>query len=56
MTKRISVSLTEEEDRLIKWLAKNDGVSYSRELQQIFYFELEQLMMLYKDEMREEEK
>ena len=52
MVKRISVSLTEEEDQLIKWLAKNDGVSYSRELQQVFYVELEQLMMLYGEEMK----
>ena len=51
MEKRLRIGLSEEDDKFIKWLADRDGVSYTQELRQIFYFELEQLEMLYMKEM-----
>ena len=52
MEKRLKVSINEEDDQFIRWLADRDGVSYAQELRQIFYFELEQLEMLYMEEMK----
>lgn len=53
--KRLKIDLTEEDDKFIRWLADRDNVSYSQELRQIFYFELEQLENLYLEEMKMEE-
>lgn len=56
MNRRVNVYLSDEEDQFIKWLADRDNVSYQDELKQIFYFELEQLQMLYLEEMKGEQK
>lgn len=53
--KRVNVALTEEEYSFIKWLAKRDGVTEQRELQQVFYVELEALLDLYLQEMKQEQ-
>ena len=53
--KRVSIDLTEEEYSFIKWLAKRDGVTEQRELQQVFYVELEALLNLYLEEMKQEQ-
>ena len=54
MKKRVNVYLDEDEYKLIRWLAKNDGVTEQTELQQVFYVELEQLMALYFEEMKQD--
>ena len=56
ITKRIIVSLTNEEMDFIEWLAKRDGVMISRELRQIFYTELGELIDLYDEERKQEQR
>ena len=53
--KRISVALTEEEYKLVKWFAERDGETEQQELQQIFYTELRALQDLYEEEMKLEQ-
>lgn len=53
-TKRVEVRLTAHEMDFVKWLAKRDQESVSRELKQIFYTELNALMTLYEDEFKNE--
>lgn len=53
--KRITVALTPEEMDFITWLAKRDKVSVGRELRQIFYTELRELIDLYEEERKQEQ-
>ena len=55
MKKRVEIFLTDEEMEFVKWMAKRDGVTIQRELQQYFYTEFEQCKVLYMDEMMEEQ-
>lgn len=52
---RISITLTEDEERFVKWMADRDGVSFQRELFQYFDVEFEQCKNLYMEEMEQEE-
>lgn len=54
INKTITVALTEEELAFIAWLADQDRVSTARELRQIFYTELRELMELYDEERKQE--
>ena len=50
ISKTIKVSLTDEEYNFIKWLAKYDDVTISKELDYIFHTELNELMELFESE------
>lgn len=50
--KRINVKLTEEEYDFLKWLAKRDSVTVSKEMQMLFYLQLSEEMELYKEESK----
>lgn len=54
INKSITVSLTTEEMAFIKWLADRDKVNVARELRQIFYTELGELIDLYDEERQQE--
>ena len=54
MKRRVEVELTEEEAAFIGWLAERDGVTFQRELQQIFYTELGALIDLHATERETE--
>ena len=50
----LRIALTDSEEELIRWLAKRDGVTLLQELKQCIYCEVDQLVTLYYDEMRED--
>lgn len=50
--KRINVKLTEEEYDFLKWLAKRDSVTVSKEMQMLFYLQLSEEMELYEEESK----
>lgn len=50
ISKTIKVSLTDDEYDFIKWLAKYDDVTISKELISIFHTELNELMELFESE------
>lgn len=52
--KRVEVVLTDEQVQFISWMSKRDNVTFQKELQMMFYTELEQCMNLYLDEMKGE--
>ena len=52
--KSITVKLTADEIDFITWLADRDKVSIARELRQIFYTELGELIDLYDEERQQE--
>ncbi len=51
---RINITLSEEDEKFVKWLAKRDGVSFQRELYQFFDVEFWQCKELYMGEMEQE--
>lgn len=53
--KKMIISLTEQEDDFIKWMAERDNLSYAAELRLIFTTELFHQMELYLDEMKGEQ-
>lgn len=52
---RINITLTDEEEKFVRWMAQRDGVSFQRELYQFFEVEFWQCQQLYMDEMKQEE-
>lgn len=55
ITRRLTINLTDEEEKFIQWMAKRDNVSYRQELMTFFQSDLDRCMELYKDEMLMEE-
>lgn len=55
ITRRLTINLTDEEEKFIHWMAKRDNVSYRQELMTFFQSDLDRCMELYKDEMLMEE-
>ena len=51
MKRRIEVTLSEQEEKLVKWMAKRDDVTFAEELKIIFNSEMYHCMELYEDEM-----
>lgn len=54
-TRRITVKLTEAEERLIRYCAKQDEQTFQQELQLFFYRYLEHEQILYQAEADAEE-
>lgn len=50
INKNIKISLSEEEVRFLKWIAKRDKVSINDELLMIFYTEFNELKEYFADE------
>ena len=50
----VRVTLSDDEEKFIKWLAKRDKVTVQEEMQMCFYTDLRQLQDLYSEEMRVE--
>lgn len=51
---RINITLSGEDEKFVKWLAKRDGVSFQQELYQFFSVEFWQCKELYMGEMEQE--
>lgn len=50
----VKISLSDDDERFISFMAKRDNVSFQEELQMIFYTELRQLIDLYESELKGE--
>lgn len=50
----VKISLSDDDERFILFMAKRDNVSFQEELQMIFYTELRQLIDLYESELKGE--
>lgn len=51
MKKRLDIGLSNDDIEFIKWMAERDNVTFRRELEMIFYVELEHCKELYYEEM-----
>ncbi len=52
MTKRLTITLNDDEAQVVEWMAKQNGTTISEELSSIFWCELWHLVELYRDEAK----
>lgn len=51
----VRVTLSDDDEKFVKWLAKRDNVSFQEELRMFFYTELNECIDLYEPEMKGEQ-
>lgn len=55
MNHTLKIVLDDKDEMVMRYLAREDGVTLLRELKQCFYLELEHMVNLYEEEARRDE-